>query len=464
MQERNLHIPVRIAFIGGGSLNWAHTLMQDLAFDTNLSADVRIYDVDFDASTRNSALGARFASISNGTPAVYTAASTLEEALDKADIVIISILPGTFDCMGHDIQIPATFGIPQAVGDTVGPGGFSRALRAIPMFVEIAQAIRKTAPKAHVCNLTNPMSVLTGTLYKVFPEICAWGECHEVSKIRRQVAWIANQREEHERFSFRDVSVNVLGINHFTFVDRISLNGKDMMPDYKEFVAEHTQKGWLQTEPGKDAEHARYFGSSNLVAFDIFNRFGVPAAAGDRHLAEFFPVDEYLDNCDKWGFALTPVDYRVRDRLAKKNHVEKMVKGALKPQAKRSDEAILDQIISIMGGGSFISNVNLPNRGQLSGLPDGAIVETNAVFRDSGIDPLCAGKLPDHLLKIVAHHSARQSALVDAVLNHNADELFDIFRNDPLVAQLSDREARSMIAQLIEATVDYIPVELRGAA
>ncbi len=456
--------PVKIAYVGGGSLNWAITLMSDLAYDTRLDADVRLFDIDQSAAYRNAQIGMRFAKVSRGAPARYTASHTLQDALQGADVVVISILPGSFNDMAQDIGIPEKYGIPQSVGDTVGPGGFVRALRSIPMMADIAKAIRDHAPNAFVCNLTNPMSVLTGVLYATFPGIKAWGECHEVTKIRRQVAWIANQQDPEAQYEHRDVEVNVLGINHFTFVDRIHLGGRDMMPDYLEFVGQHAATGWAQTEPGKDDEHARYFGTRNLVAFDLLDRFGIPAAAGDRHLAEFFPAQDYLANPGSWGFALTPVSYRLRDRDNRRHSAAAMANGSVVPVAKRSDEALVDQICALMSGAAYVVNVNLPNVGQMGDLPLGTIVETNAVFSGMGIRPVVAGTLPANLQAIMADHAARQTDLLEAALMEDKEALFGLFRSDPLVSTLKTEDARTMFDEMLQATAHWLPEKLKGAA
>lgn len=464
MVNSRSYIPVRIAFIGGGSLNWAPELMASLAYDTRLEAEVRLYDTDFPAAERNAAIGARYAEVSRGCAASYLPCPTIEAALTGADVVVISILPGRFEDMGHDLSIPASYGIPQAVGDTVGPGGIVRAIRAIPMLADIATSIRDVAPDAYVCNLTNPMSALTGALYATFPQIKAWGECHEVTKIRRMVASIANEAEGTDAYSFRDVEVNVLGINHFTFADRITLRGRDMLPAYRAFVAGQGAKGWHQTEPDADAEHRKYFGTRNLVAFDLLRRFGLPAAAGDRHLAEFLPVADYLADPARWGFALTPIDYRIRDRAAKLEHAEALKMGRIAPHVKPSNESLIEQITALKGGGVFMDNVNLPNRGQVGGLPSGAIVESNAVFSGLGIAPVPAGKLPVALEDIVAPHAQRQSALVPAVLNGDRPALFALFHQDPLVALLPTKTAKDMFNQMLAATDHWLPENLKGAA
>lgn len=463
MQISEDRIPVRIAYVGGGSLAWATTLMADLAADTRLATEVCLYDIDTEAAARNARMGARFAEVSRGTPARYRVAHSLSEALTGADVVVISILPGRFEDMAQDIAIPARYGIPQAVGDSVGPGGFVRAMRAIPMLAEIGHAIRDHAPDAWVCNLTNPMSVLTGALFHAFPQIRAWGECHEVTKIRRQVAWIANQEVGEARYSHRDVQVNVLGVNHFTFVDAIALGGRDMLPAYRDFVAAHPD-GWAQAEPGHDAEHDLYFGSRNLVAFELGRRYGIPAAAGDRHLAEFLPPDQFLGRAQHWGFALTPVEYRIRAQAEKRARAEALAAGEGSPKAKRSDEALLDQIAALMGGGAHVSNVNLPNRGQLAGLPEGTIVETNARFSGLGITPLLAGGLPPALHAVMADHAQRQSALLSAVMAGDPAPLFELFHSDPLCAHLPQSEARRMFSEMLTATAAWLPDPLKGAA
>lgn len=450
-------IPVKIAYVGGGSLNWAPKLMADLAQDTRLAADVRLFDLDFDAADRNARIGARFAEVSKGRAARYVAVRSLDEALDGADVVVISILPGRFDDMAQDLDIPARYGITQSVGDTVGPGGFVRALRSIPMLQDIGRAIATHAPQAWVCNLTNPMSVLTGALYRAFPGIRCWGECHEVTKLRKQVAWIANRDAGADRWTHRDVEVNVLGINHFTFVDRIALAGQDMLPAYRAFAGEFAQQGWVETEPDPQDEHARCFDDRSRVKFDLFRRFGIPAAAGDRHLVEFLPAGEYLTDHAGWHFGLTPVDYRIRYQAEKVAHAQALLTGRIAPAADRSDEALVDQIAALMGSGHHISNVNLPNRGQMMGLPEGTIVETNAVFSGLGVTPLVAGRLPEAVQAIVADHAARQTALLDAVTTESYGDLFKLFRTDPLVQALSENEARSMYVEMIRATAPYLP-------
>mgnify|MGYP003292118258 CR=1 FL=1 len=172
---------VKIAYIGGGSRGWAWGLMSDLATAGDMSGRVELYDIDFEAAKANETIGNKYNNLPEATSKwEYKAVETIGEALTGADFVIISILPGTFDEMESDVHAPEEYGIYQSVGDTTGTGGVVRALRTLPMFEEIAENIKKYSPDAWVINYTNPMTLCVKTLYRVFPEIKAFGCCHEV--------------------------------------------------------------------------------------------------------------------------------------------------------------------------------------------------------------------------------------------------------------------------------------------
>ncbi|MEG0687591.1 MAG: alpha-glucosidase/alpha-galactosidase, partial [Hungatella sp.] len=141
----------KIAYIGGGSRGWAWRLMADLAMEPALSGTMALYDIDMEAAKHNETIGNRLSARPESTGKWnYEAVPTLQSALEGADFVIISILPGTFDEMASDVHTPEKYGIYQSVGDTAGPGGLVRALRTLPMYVEIANAIKNYAPNAWV--------------------------------------------------------------------------------------------------------------------------------------------------------------------------------------------------------------------------------------------------------------------------------------------------------------------------
>ena len=281
---------LRVAYIGGGSRGWAWKLMADLAQEPALSGVMSLYDIDRQAAAYNEIIGN---GISARPDAVgkwrYEVAETLFAALTGADFVIVSILPGTFTEMASDVHLPERHGIYQSVGDTVGPGGIVRALRTIPMYAEIGRAIRDYAPQAWVISYTNPMTICVEILYHVFPEIKAFGCCHEVFGTQEVLRDIYQIKTGDSGVKRCEIDVNVVGINHFTWFTSASCRGKDLFPLYRDFIESHYEEGYI--EPGKDWTKC-VFDSMNRVKFDLFLRYGMIAAAGDRHLAEFMPGDK----------------------------------------------------------------------------------------------------------------------------------------------------------------------------
>ncbi len=453
-----------VAYIGGGSLNWAQVLMSDLIHDGTVGGEVRLYDIDQDAAARNAVIGNRMSEAA-GLALRYTAPETLGAALTGADFVVVSILPGSFDDMAKDIELPEAEGILQSVGDTVGPGGFVRAMRAIPAMAEIGRAIGLHCPGALVCNLTNPMSVLTGALYAAFPAIRAWGECHEVTKLRKIVAWLANREAGSERYDFRDVQANVLGINHFTFVDRAFVAGRDWLPDYLAFAAEKRRTGWRPAPIDQADEFARLYEDHNQVKFDLAARYGIAAAAGDRHLAEFVPQGWYLDRHADFGFALTPVDWRRRDRAARQAEARAAERANTPPTPRApSEEALVAQIRAVTRGEVLVVNANMPNRGQLEGFAPDTIVETNVLFSGVGIRPVHAGRLPAAVEALARPHADRQNALLHAVLAEDAVTLEGLFLTDPLVAPIGPDRGSRLFRAMVAATAARLPDALARIA
>lgn len=448
---------IKITYIGGGSRGWAWQLMSDLAKEEQLNGTVKLYDIDYEAARHNMAIG-------NGLKVRedvkskwdYEAVATLDEALEDADFVIISILPGTFKEMASDVHTPEKYGIYQAVGDTVGPGGIVRGLRTVPMFVEIAKAIEVNCPKAWVINYTNPMSLCVKTLYEAFPQIKAFGCCHEVFNTQKLLAAALEDMEGIKGVTREEIKINVLGINHFTWLDKASYKNIDLLPIYERFVDKYHLTGFETEKAGHWMND--HFGSCNRVQFDLFKRYGLIAAAGDRHLAEFMQGNWYIENpaqVMEWKYSLTPVSWRkedLKERLAKS---ERLVKGEEDFTIEDTGEEGVRQIKAILGLEDLVSNVNVPNKGQITNLPLGAIVETNAVFRRDEVTPVLAGSLPAGIASIAARHIANTQMTLEAALEKDKEKAFLTFTNDPLV-MIGVEDARELLDEMLINTAEYL--------
>jgi alpha-galactosidase len=453
---------LKIAYIGGGSRGWAWGFMADLAMEPELNGTVRLYDIDAQAAKNNETIGNHLSS----RPEVksnwkYETASSLKVALTDADFVIISILPGTFDEMASDVHLPERLGIYQSVGDTAGPGGMIRALRTIPMFVEIAQAIKAYSPNAWVINYTNPMTLCVKTLYHVFPKIKAFGCCHEVFGTQKVLKGILEKSQGLENVKRSDIHVNVLGINHFTWFDYASYQGMDLMPIYRDYVEEHFEEGF--DEQDKNWANST-FECTHRVKFDLFRKYGLIAAAGDRHLAEFMPGNEYLKNPEtvtSWKFGLTTVDWRKTDLEKRLERSKKLVSGEEEMKLDASGEEGILLIKALCGLTRVVSNVNIPNTSkQITNLPSTAVVETNAVFERDSIRPVIAGTLPKEIHDLIAPHVENHEDILKASLNYDKDLVIRAFLNDPLIKdRCSKEEVALLVRDMIKATLAYLPKE-----
>ncbi len=399
--------------------------MNDLSIDERMSGTVALYDLDFEAAQKNEMIGNH----SGEGRWRYEAVSTLKKALSGADIVIISILPGLLNDMEVDVHLPERCGIYQSVGDTVRPGGIIRGLRAVPMLAEIARAIRDYAPESWVINYTNPMSVCTKVLYKVFPGIKAIGCCHEVFGTQKLLAEMVKERLGVEVLRREDIRVNVLGINHFTWITEASYRHIDLLPIFHEFSAHYGELGYeLEGESWRDS----VFRSAHRVAFDLFETYGAIPAAGDRHLAEFLP-GPYLKQPESWKFHLTPVSFRKQDREEKRKETERLIVQKRGVAGKASGEEGVNIIAALLGLDELVTNVNAPNQGQVSNLPLQAIVETNALITRNSVQPIFSGALPKGVEMLAARHVSNQEAVAEAGLTQDRALAFQAFLNDPLV-------------------------------
>ena len=196
-----------------------------------------------------------------------------------------------------------------------------------------------------------------------------------------------------------------------------------------------------------------------MVKMDLFLRHGYIAAAGDRHLAEFCNQKWYLGSPERVAemhFGLTNVDYRKKDRIKKVEKSERMVSGEDAFEFSNSGEDGVNQIRALLGLHSFVTNINIPNVGQIPNLPKGVIVESNATFRANSATPVFAGDIPFELYPMIAKLAGEQELTVRAGLERNFDLAFQAFVQDPLCSNLSLSEAKKLFDKMIDNTKEYL--------
>lgn len=449
---------VKIAYIGGGSRGWAWQLMADLAMEKDLSGTVSLYDIDQDAARRNAVIGNRLSEDANAVGKwTYEACEDQKTALRGADFVVISILPGTFDEMASDVHTPEKYGVYQPVGDTAGPGGLLRCLRAGPMFELIAEDIKSVCPDAFVINYTNPMATLMRVLYHTFPGIKAVGCCHEVFHTQTLLTRALSEMRGIKGVSRQELVTTVQGVNHFTWITEASYHGMDLMPIYREFAKKYQTLGY--TKGNDDNWMNRAFQCEQRVKFDLFLKFGAIAAAGDRHLAEFNPAPRYLkdpETVEKWGYCLTTVQWRREDLARRLARSQRLFDNEEQLPLKKSGEEGVLMIKALLGLGDMVTNVNVPNVGQIANAPMGTVVETNAALRDHFIAPLMTGKMDETLLSLSMPAMSAQNEIVNAIANRDARLCVGAFVNDPLLCTLQTGDALKLYREMLDNTRHYL--------
>lgn len=451
---------IKIAYIGGGSKLWARVFMSDLAVAEDLSGEIALYDIDVEAAQRNAKIGERI----NTNPATksvfdYKVYENLEDTLQDATFVVISILPGTFKEMRSDVHAPEKYGIYQSVGDTVGPGGVLRAMRTVPIYEEFARKIQAICPDAWVLNFTNPMSICTKVLYDIFPGIKAFGCCHEVFHAQEFLSCVLKETRGID-IHRSEIYTDACGVNHFTWITEATYQNIDLLSLLPEFMDKFYEEGYFE-RAGKSRFAFREdpFAYGNKVKLDLFTKYGALGAAGDRHLAEFMPGKWYLNDPEtvkEWQFGLTTVDFREKQQAERIAETIEMAEGRKEFSVVKSTEEAVELMKALLGFGTMVSNVNLPNTGQMPQMPLGSIVETNCIFSNDQVKPVISRELPVAVANLVYRNCVNIDTTYEGIKERDLNKLYIAFANQPLCNHLTMQESKELFKEMCYNTREYL--------
>jgi alpha-galactosidase len=451
---------IKLAYIGGGSKQWARTFMSDLAVAQNLGGEIALYDIDIEMAQKNAKIGGYINKDERCKSHFdYNVYENVDDALKDADFVIMSILPGTFKEMRSDVHAPEKYGVYQSVGDTAGPGGVLRAMRTVPIYEEYARKIKAICPKAWVINFTNPMSICTKVLYDVFPEIKAFGCCHEVFHTQEFLTCVLHEIKGID-VDRSQIYTDACGVNHFTWITEAKYGDIDLLALLPEFEERFYEEGYFERKgESRFAFRDDPFAYGNKLKMDLYNRYGALAAAGDRHLAEFMPASWYLkdpETVKEWQFGLTTVDFREKQQAERIAETIEMSEGRKEFPVVKSDEEAVELMKALMGFGTVVSNVNMPNYGQMPQMPLGSIVETNCVFSNDMVRPVVSKPLPSGAENLVYRACVNIDTCYEGIKERNLDKIYASFANQPLCNSLSIEESRALFKEMCYNTRLYL--------
>lgn len=427
----------KIAMIGAGSVVFTKNLLGDiLSFPELGQAHIALHDIDparLEAGERM----ARWTANKLGAQPTITASLDRRAALDGADYVINMIQVGGHAATMIDFDIPTRYGLRQTIGDTLGIGGIFRALRTIPVLLDICADMRQGCPDAWLLNYTNPMAMLVWAVTAATSTKVV-GLCHSVQGTSRQIASYAGVPRE-------ELEYECAGINHMAWFTRLEWNGQDVYPRLRE------------------AMNHRYVYARDKVRFEILRHFGYFVTESSEHMAEYTPYFiKSAAEIDRLDIPIDEYPRRSRDNLEEFQYtLSKLQRGGTFP-LRRSEEYASLIIYGMETGVPQVIYGNVENCGLIDNLPQGACVEVRCNINRDGLHPVPFGALPPHLAALDRTNINVQELTVRAALEGDRNHVYHAAYLDPhTAATLTLPQIQAMVDDLIAAHGDSLPAGLR---
>lgn len=433
----------KFAFIGGGSFGFTRTLVKDLlTFPAFADAHIALMDIDperLDAIYR----AVKKIIAAGNYPATVSATTNRVEALTGADGVLCTILNGDVDVWQYDILIPKKYGVDINVGDTRGPAGIFRALRTIPVMLDICADIEKYCPNAVLLNYTNPMAMLCRAMQERFPNLKITGLCHSVQGTAGMLArWIGAPIEE--------ITYTCAGINHQAFYLEYKWNGQDAYPLIRKAME---NPEILNTE---------------MVRNNMFLNLDYYVTESSGHNSEYNAwyrkrpdlIEKYCTHGTGWNpglYAEILKDYTGRKDTWRKDIEDWIASDEI--DLSRGHEYAAYIFNAIFGDYTMYKfNGNVRNFGLIDNLPEGCCVEVPILASRNSLEPIHVGPLPDHLAILVNTSARCEELAVAASLEGDPRKVFHAVAFDPLTSAVcSLDEIKQMVDEMMLQNKDYLP-------
>jgi alpha-galactosidase len=460
---------MKVAIVGGGSAQWVPILVDDIVTAPCLAgAELVLEDVDAVRVERTREYASHVAGLA-GSGLSVRASTELEDALAGADFVVVCISTGGLESMARDLDLSARFGVPLPIGDTVGPAGVSRALRNVPVLIDIARAMERHCPDAWMLNVTNPLTALTRAVTRE-TAIKTVGLCHEVQNCRFFLSQMLDA-------DYGDLVLRVAGVNHFPLVVGVEVAGRDRFAELVDVAHERVDlgvplplldrvfAGSVVTTGGGVSDAMlvpgwtkRRLRDTQLLNYEVLRRFGAFPAADVSHTVEFVPG--FLTPESEWGKAwgvepVTVEDRRGREATYAARLAEKL--AATEPPRHRSTEMVVDVIEALVTGAPIELPLNVPNAGQCPDLPADVVVESYCTVDGRGVRGRDAAVAPPALAALLRRISTAQELTVEAACSGSRDALAAALFTDPLAGALEHDQLVRLGDAIVDATAPWLP-------
>jgi alpha-galactosidase len=432
----------KVAFIGAGSLGFTRKLANDiLTFPLLRDATLTLMDINAERLEFARSAVQRIVDVGN-YPAKVEATMDQGEALEGADVVLVTILAGGTDVWRHDIEIPKRYGVDTNIGDTRGPSGIFRALRTIPVMLDIVKEMERQCPDAVMLNYTNPMAMLCRAMQRE-SFIRLTGLCHSVQGTASMLArWIDAPMEE--------ITYTCAGINHQAFYLKYEWLGKDAYP----LIREVLKRPEIYNE--------------EIVRNEMFLHLDYYVTESSGHNSEYNwwfrkrpdLIEKYCIHGTGWNpgeYAYILKEYQRRED-SWRDDAAKWFANDTQISLERGHEYAAYIINALKGGEIFEFNGNVSNTGLITNLPDEACVEVPVFVDKAGLHPVHVGPLPPQCLALVHVNVMIEEMAVEAALTGNPRLVFQAIAYDPLTAAvLSLAEIKDLVNEMLQQNREYLP-------
>ncbi|MBQ7976012.1 MAG: alpha-galactosidase [Clostridia bacterium] len=431
----------KFAFIGAGSLQFTSSCVRDLlTFPAFRESEFALMDVNPDNLKNIEKVVKRIVDKMGCPGCKVTATTVREEALRGADGVLCTVFNGDVDIWQYDITIPKKYGVDINIGDTRSVSGIFRALRNIPLMLDICRDVEKYCPNAVFLNYTNPMSMLCGAMQK-YSNVEVTGLCHSVQgTIKMLSEWLDVPYDE--------IVYKCMGVNHQAFYTVLEHNGENLYPKLEKLLE---NPEYLNKEP---------------VRNEMFKRLGYYVTESSGHNSEYNQwfrkrpdlIEKYCTHGTNWNpgeYAYSLNLRKERKKNAKKQYDEWLEKEF---DFQKSVEYAADVFNACIGDGKpFVFNGNVLNRGSIPNLPDDACVEVPVVVDRMGFKTTVAGPLPEHIAILVNTTARLESLVVEAAMEKSKEKVYRAVYMDPLSSAVcSMEEIKNMCDELFEVNKEFL--------
>lgn len=454
---------MKIVLIGAGSAMFTQGLVADFIVARDFGAlELALVDINEATLQAIAAIANKMVTDRGAGNIRITSTTDRREALPGADVVVTTIAVGGRRAWENDVFIPRKYGIFQPVGDTTMPGGISRALRMIPVMLDIARDVRELCPAAWFFNYSNPMTAICAAIRKE-TSIPVIGLCHGVNHVEQYLA------------KFLEVDAGKLkshgaGLNHLTFLTKLYLEGDDAWPlvDAKlrgqAADTANSRSASFKTfaEAGGETK-AEAHRNDNPFSWSLYERYRAFPAVLDRHVTEFFP--ERFPQGSYYGHVLGKDAFSFEATIAYGDRSYEEMYGqadgtlplndSLFARTEGEHEQLADMIRSLRGNGRETYYVNVPNRGAVPNLPAEAILELPAVVAANGFMPIMQEELALPLAAILRRRISVVELTVEAAVRGDRRMFEEALLADGAVP--NEAVAERLASELLEAHRPYLP-------